>query len=176
MHRNSQYIVCLCPATPIYLLSVTNGRAQVTYTKSEATRFESFDEARAVSSSSTAWIASRVEDVARLQPLDPATFDDLSVSVATTFAVCLHTVIGTPAYLAVLRKNALRNACGETAIALRHSCASQEATDANIVMEDAMNLCGVDCDADGATALWNLSWNLFSHNPQDYLTVSKIES
>lgn len=178
MHRNSQYIVTLCPATPIYLVSVTNGRAQVCYAKSEATRFESFDEARAVSNSATAWFASRVEDVARvappeLQQLDPSTFDDLSVSVATTFAVCLHTAIGTPAYLAVLRENAVSI---ETGGITRLSCASQRATDANIVMEEAMNLCGVDCDAYGATALWNLSWNLFSHNPQDYLTVSKIES
>jgi hypothetical protein len=177
MHRNSQYIVCLCPATPIYLLAVTNGRAQVTYTKSEATRFETFDEARAVSSSSTRWIASRVEDVARvaptvLKPLDPDTFNDLSVSVATTFAVCLHTEIGTTNYLAVLRENAVRNACGNG----DGSCASQDHCDANMVMEEAMNLCGVDRDADGATALWNLSWTLFSRNPQDYLTVSKIES
>ena len=93
--------------------------------------------------------------------------------MATTFAVCLHTAIGTPAYLAVLRENAVSI---ETGGITRLSCASQRATDANIVMEEAMNLCGVDCDAYGATALWNLSWNLFSHNPQDYLTVSKIES
>jgi hypothetical protein len=180
MHRNSQYIVVLCPATPIYLLSVTNGRAQVTYTKSEATRFESFDEARAVSSSSTRWIASRVEDVARVtptvsDPLDSDSVSNLSEYVATTFAVCLHTEIGTANYLAVLRENAVRNANGNG----DGSCASQDHCDANMLMEEAMALCGVDrdgCCKHCVTDLWNLSWNLFSHNPQNYLTISNAES
>lgn len=175
LHSNSQYIVCLCPATPIYLVSVTNGRTQVCYAKSEATRFESFDEARVVSHAATAWYASRVEDVARVAPpviIDNDDLPPLSISVATTFAVLLHTEIGTADYLATLRENAVRNECGNG----DGSCASQDHCDANMLMEDAMNLCGVEPDSDGATDLWNLSWNLFRQNPQDYLTVSKIES
>ena len=59
----NQFIVTLSPAHNIYLVGTANGFRSVTRIKAEAKRFDSFDEARAESSTAIGWPDSRVEDV-----------------------------------------------------------------------------------------------------------------
>jgi len=59
----SQFIVTLSPAHGIYLVGTANGFRSVSRIKSEAKRFDSFDEARTESATAIGWPDSRVEDV-----------------------------------------------------------------------------------------------------------------
>jgi len=79
LHSNSEFIVVLCPATPLYLAydwtPAQDLRTMATPIKGNAKRFLTFDEARDVSAVVRGWLGSRVEDVAKALP--PVTAADL---------------------------------------------------------------------------------------------------
>ena len=94
LHSNSEYIVALCPATPLYLVGdwgpAQNFRTMTTRIKGDARRFATFDEARDVSAAVCGWLGSRVEEVAKYAPTSAEVIADLSDSAITTFTDILR--------------------------------------------------------------------------------------
>jgi hypothetical protein len=93
LHSNSEYIVVLCPATPLYLAGdcgpAQDFRTMATRLKGDARRFPTFDEARDVSAAVNGWVGSRVEDVAKALP--PVTANDLRAAAYRALEAALAT-------------------------------------------------------------------------------------